>query len=233
MSARWVWRIALALVTLVCLGLGSWQLVRLQWKLALIARVDARVHAPAQPAPPRAAWASLTAENAEYLHVQASGILQHQRSTLVQASTTLGPGYWVMTPLRLTDGSTILINRGFVPERRLPTAPAEESTSVSGLLRLSETGGGFLRNNDARAERWYSRDVQAIAAARGLGSVAPYFIDAEADPRAAPGAPVGGLTVIAFRNHHLVYALTWFTLAAMVLLRVWQIRRRQATMDEA
>ena len=57
----------------------------------------------------------------------------------------------------------------------------------------------------------------AIARARGLvdepGGVAPYFVDAE---RAGEGEPVGGLTVIRFRNDHLVYALTWYTLALMV-----------------
>jgi surfeit locus 1 family protein len=44
--------------------------------------------------------------------------------------------------------------------------------------------------------------------------VAPYFIDADASGN-RPGGPVGGLTVVAFRNHHLIYALTWFGLAAL------------------
>ena len=52
----------------------------------------------------------------------------------------------------------------------------------------------------------------AIATARGLSDVAPYFIDA--DEGANPAAlPVGGQTVIAFPNNHLTYALTWFGLA--------------------
>ena len=44
---------------------------------------------------------------------------------------------------------------------------------------MTEPGGGFLRRNDPAAGRWHSRDVRAIAAARGLDEVAPYFIDAE------------------------------------------------------
>jgi surfeit locus 1 family protein len=89
-------------------------------------------------------------------------------------------------------------------------------TTVTGLLRISEPGGGFLRNNDPTADRWYSRDVEAIARSRGIKDVAPYFIDADAsaDPRALP---VGGLTVISFPNNHLIYAITWFGLAFMLL----------------
>jgi surfeit locus 1 family protein len=81
-------------------------------------------------------------------------------------------------------------------------------------LRLPEPVGGFLRTNDPAANRWYSRDVEAIANARRLGPVAPFFIDADAspDPKAYP---VGGLTVVRFSNNHLVYALTWFALAGL------------------
>jgi surfeit locus 1 family protein len=94
---------------------------------------------------------------------------------------------------------------------------------------MTEPRGGFLRHNDPVANRWYSRDIQVIAAARGLTRVAPYFIDAEAGPgdsaaRAANGgavAPVAGLTVITFHNSHLVYAITWYTLALMTAGAIW------------
>ena len=88
---------------------------------------------------------------------------------------------------------------------------------MTGLVRLSEPGGGFLRSNDPANDRWYSRDVAAIGSARGWTDVAPYFVDADASPagQAVPGQPVGGLTVVTFRNEHLVYALTWLALAVM------------------
>ena len=91
-----------------------------------------------------------------------------------------------MTPLVRDDGTTILVNRGFVPaDKRDPAswgAPNPDRVTVSGLLRMSEPGGGFLRSNDPAADRWFSRDVAAIAASRGLAAVAPYFIDAERRP---------------------------------------------------
>jgi surfeit locus 1 family protein len=212
-------------------SLGTWQVKRRAWKLDLIAHVEQRVHAPAVTVPPASEWPELTAANSEYRHVRATGTFLNQSETLVQATTELGAGFWVLTPLRLADASVVLINRGFVPpERRDPAAHgASEPTTpaaVTGLLRMTEPGGAFLRRNDASANRWYSRDVQAIARARGLSRAAPYFIDADA-AATSDNAPVGGLTVIAFHNSHLVYAITWYTLALMVAGGAWIVVREE------
>ncbi|WP_332308531.1 SURF1 family cytochrome oxidase biogenesis protein [Sphingomonas sp. TDK1] len=59
-----------------------------------------------------------------------------------------------------------------------------------------------MRTNQPSEDRWYSRDVLAIARARGLTFVAPFFIDADSTLNAG-GWPVGGLTVISFPNNHL------------------------------
>ena len=199
------------IVTLVFLALGTWQVERLVWKRALIAQVDARLAARPIPAP------VTTGLDDTYRRVRVTGVLQPGRDTFVQASTVRGPGWWVITPMRTDDDRLILINRGYVPTRVAPTATSG-LISVTGLLRQSEPGGGFLRNNDPAADRWYSRDVAAIAARRGLGKTASYFIDADADADAeAPGAPIGGLTVVRFNNNHLAYAITWFILAAMTV----------------
>ena len=221
------------------IALGVWQIERRAWKLALIDRVEQRIHAPAQPAPSPASWPTISAANDEYRHVTVSGRFLHDRETLVQAVTEEGGGYWVLTPLRRDDGTVVLVNRGFVPpearERGAARTAAEPvgETTVAGLLRLTEPHGGFLRKNDPAQARWYSRDVQAIAAARGLdaASTAPYFLDAEATaPRTGdtPAWPAPGLTIIAFPNSHLVYAITWYALALMVAVGFWYVRRDDA-----
>lgn len=203
-------------------ALGVWQLQRLAWKLDLIARVDARVHAAAAPAPGPADWPAISARRDEYRHVQVRGTFDNAHETLVQAVTELGPGYWVITPLTTAQGDSVLINRGFVPADQAALASRragliEGPATVTGLLRMSEPHGGFLRANQPAAGRWFSRDVAAIARADGLSRAAPYFIDADATPNAG-GWPRGGMTVIRFHNSHLVYAMTWFALAAMVAL---------------
>ncbi len=216
-----IWVFLLLLLTALLIGLGTWQVQRLHWKLDLIARVDARVHAPAVAAPGPSQWADVNAANSEYKHVQVSGTFLNDKETQIYASTALGAGYWVLTPLKLADGMIVIINRGFVPtEKRNPATRPEgligTDTTVTGLLRISEPKGTLLRSNVPAEERWYSRDVAAIATARGLQNVAPYFIDAD-DTKKPGGLPVGGLTQITFHNSHLVYAITWYGLAAMTL----------------
>lgn len=218
-------------------ALGTWQVERRAWKLDLIARVDQRVHAPAATAPGRDSWPQINAADDEYRQLRIAGTFLNDKETLVQASTRLGAGFWVLTPLQADDGTVVLVNRGFVPpearDRTARTAPEPKGqTTITGLLRITEPKGGFLRKNDPAADRWFSRDVQAIASARGLHDVAPYFIDAAAAPSpssnnsdAAPAWPAGGLTVIAFPNSHLVYALTWYGLALMVLGASWFVWR--------
>lgn len=211
------------------LSLGIWQVQRLAWKTDLMARVDARVHAPAVPAPGPDDWDGITRDNAEYRKVSVAGVFQHDKAVLAQAVTEIGGGFWVVTPLIAAEG-TYLVNRGFVPaESRNNYARPEGEQTVTGLLRITEPGGGFLRSNDPAAGRWYSRDVEAIGQAQGLTDVAPFFIDAEAS---GSDAPVGGLTVIQFRNNHLSYALTWFALALGLLAasvfvgwHEWRLRR--------
>jgi surfeit locus 1 family protein len=235
-------RLALAIFAVLAFGvfaaLGTWQVVRLQWKLALIERVEQRVHAAAVPAPGPERWAQVSAESDEYRQVRLAGTYRYDQTVRVQAVTDLGGGYWLMTPLTTTQGSIVLVNRGFIPAGQgdAGSGAAGEGSGaaeVTGLLRMSQPGGAFLRKNDPAAGRWYSRDVEAIAAAQGLGSVAPYFVDADAasaerDARQAPQpAPVGGLTVVSFHNNHLVYALTWYALALMVAGAFYWVARHE------
>ncbi|WP_306003863.1 SURF1 family protein [Brevundimonas sp. C43] len=211
------------------LALGGWQVQRLAWKTHLIAQVDARVHAAAVPAPGPTQWAGVTRDRDQYRRVTVRGRFLHNKETLVQAVTDAGGGFWVMTPLVDDRGFTVLINRGFVPSgRRDPAVRAdgqvEGPQTVTGLLRITEPKGGFLRANDPAGDRWRSRDVAAIAARRDLTSVAPYFIDADASPNPG-GWPRGGLTVIRFANSHLVYALTWFGMALLTVVGLWLFLR--------
>lgn len=207
---------------LLCAGfiaLGVWQVQRLAWKLQLIEQVSRHARAAPVPAPTRRDWLALDPAAQAYRRVQVRGQFLPEPQTRVQALTELGAGHWVMTPLRRPDGSIVYINRGFVPTGLPLPPPPTGTTTVVGLLRLSEPGGAFLRRNDAASGRWTSRDVQALAAAQGLAPALPYFIDAQA-PAAAGGAaasawPRPGMTVVSFRNPHLAYALTWFTLALM------------------
>ncbi|MBB5710967.1 SURF1 family protein [Sphingomonas xinjiangensis] len=213
-----------AIAVLLLVGLGVWQIERRAWKLALIEQVERRLAAAPVAAPGPSAWPAIGSD-AAYTRVQIRGRFLPNRDSYVQAVTSLGGGFWLLTPLRSDAGWSVLVNRGFVPaDQRGRIAPPDAApVTVSGLLRTTEPKGGFLRRNDPAQDRWYSRDVQAIAARHRLGRVAPYFIDAD---RTGAGWPRGGMTVVRFPNSHLVYALTWFGLAGMVVALTIIARRR-------
>jgi len=224
-------------------ALGTWQIFRLQWKLALIERVEQRVHAAPVAAPAIAQWPQLNAEADDYRRVQLSGVYLQGSDTQVLASLDRGIGYWVLTPLCTADGGIVMVNRGFIragsggwAPQPAPAAAAADAcgaaraagnaqASITGLLRLSEASGR-LRQNEPDRNYWYTRDVHAIARMRGLPAVAPYFVDADAVAgAAAEGQPIGGLTVVSFPNSHLVYAVTWYALALMVAgAAAWVVR---------
>lgn len=225
--------IAFAITALIAfvgfIALGNWQLERRVWKLDLIERAETRSRAPAVPAPTQGEWPIVKAASHEYQHVTTEGHYLHEAVTFVQASTGLGVGFWAMVPLRQADGSLILINRGFVARKDAYPAEADARVHITGLLRLSEPGGSRGRKNEPENERWFSRDIEAIATARGLPAekFAPYFIDVDYDPARGNAEPVGGLTVISFYNHHLAYALTWYTLALMVAAAMAYLLREE------
>lgn len=228
-GARGVLAVILLLLAIMGLVLSVWQIERRAWKHALIEAVEQRTRSAPVSAPGPAQWPGITAERDVYRPVTVEGRFAHDRETLVQAVTDIGGGFWVITPL-VTDQFTVLVNRGFVPPdrkspaRRIAGNPAGK-VRITGLLRISEPGGGFLRANDPMQDRWYSRDVAAIAAARGLDRTAPYFIDANGAPNPG-GYPVGGLTVLRFSDNHLVYAIIWLVLALGCAWGAFMVWRR-------
>jgi surfeit locus 1 family protein len=231
-AARIVVILAAALATLGFLALAGWQLQRLHWKQDLIARIEQQLKA--EPVAPPLASATMTKTD-EYRRLRLRGRFE-PREVLVQATTELGGGHWVLAPLRLEDGSTVLVNRGFVPpEQRAPeqhVAP-DGPVELVGLLRLSETGGGPLRRNVPAQGRWYSRDVAGIATQLGVADrVAPFFVDEVADAAQPRRWPRPGLTVIRFANNHAVYAATWLALAAMAAAAAGYLVREERRRSE-
>ncbi|KQO96186.1 SURF1 family protein [Methylorubrum extorquens] len=216
------------LAALVCLAillsLGTWQLARKSEKEALIARIIERSHAepPAAP-PPFAEW---DAKADEFSRVRTRGTFLHDQETLVHGLAPGEPGralqgFYVITPLKRDDGTTILVNRGFVPtELKRPEDRAAGQVSgaatVTGMLRASETRTLFVPESDPKREAWFTRDIPGISAARNLTNVAPYLIEADATPNPG-GWPRGGQLRVDLPNNHLQYAFTWFGIAACLI----------------
>ena len=225
---RWRGLILAGIATVISLAilisLGTWQLQRLAWKEGLIAQIEARAYGDPGAILPEAAWDTFTKDAQEYRRVAVSGTFDYGNEVAVHgllAGETRGQplqGYYLLTPLVLDTGATVIVNRGFVPTPLLEEAaePAGPVT-VEGLVRASEEKAPFVPENDPVADDWFTRDLGAIARARGLERVAPFYIDAALD-ESAPPWPRGGATVLEPPNNHLQSAVTWFGLAAVLLV---------------
>lgn len=228
----------LALAAL-CVWLGVWQWHRLGEKEALIAAVDARLHAAPVAAPAKAQWPTLDTTALEFQLVTVTGTLRPDQSVRIFTSLVdgkgpaSGPGYWVVTPLVLPDGGTVLVNRGFVPEAKARDfaggTPATALVTVTGLLRSPEAVGMFTPAASPADRIDYVRNPQRLGQMidPAIGPIAPFYIDQAAG---APGVlPQGGETVVEFPNNHFGYALTWFGFAivAVVMLAYWLWRQRR------
>jgi len=214
--------VACALLFALLCGLGIWQLERLQWKLALIARVNSHMTAPPVPLD---RLLVMGPNESQYRRVTLNGRFDHGKEAYVFTTDTQGaPVYHVLTPLRTDDGKVLMVDRGAVPKEKLDPGSrlagnVEGETRVTGVWREPDPPGFFTPPPDLAKRIWYARDVRAIAATDHLTLAAPVVIEADTTPNSG-GLPRGGQTVVSFRNQHLSYAVTWFGLAA-VLLGVW------------
>ena len=223
----WVGLLIPALIAFcVLIGLGVWQVQRKAWKEGLIASLTERLAVPPEALPPASSWPRLDQADDEYRRVQFSAAFDPSRDALVFASATAfrpdvsGPGYWVFTPARLADGGVVMVNRGFVPEgRQDPTSRAGGQISgpidIVGALRWPDTRHWFTPNDDAAHNLWFARDPVAMAAAKDIGAVAPFYVEQET-PMPPGGLPQPGKLVVSLPDNHLQYALTWFGLAAVL-----------------
>ena len=238
------WRMMLASVFalaafVLLVFLGTWQMRRLAWKEDLIAKIEARVQAPPVALPDEATWGALKADDYEYRHVTLRGTFEHDKELLIFRASgphegVSQPGYVVMTPLRLDTGASVLIARGFVTEAfkeatKRPQGQISGPVTLSGVMRAPEPRNAFTPADSPEKGLWYTRDPAAMAAKLGLVRSAPFSIDADATP--VPGGwPKAGVTVIAIKNDHLSYALTWYGLALTLLIfvgfMVWRNRKK-------
>ena len=202
----------------ILIGLGLWQLHRLAWKEALLARIETRSKAAPADLPPLSRWTSLTPDEYEYRHVAAAGIFDNAAETLILRASEDGPGYHVIAPLRLDGGGVILVDRGFVPAAlKDPATRADGQIGgeihVTGLLRAPEPRNAFTPADDPAHNEFFTRDPLKIAARDRLANAAPFSIDADPTMVNPGGWPKPAAVAVAIPNNHLSYALTWFGLA--------------------
>ncbi len=245
--------IATLVMLVVFLGLGVWQIERMAWKEALIDTLTQRLESEPAELPRPADWVRLDPGNAEFRRVRLNVQFGKGNDALVYTSGSQlrddvkGQGYFVFSAGKLAGGETVVVNRGFAPDKSYPPAQSAapngaqgNAQEIIGVLRWPEPPSLFVPERDS-AGIWYARDHLAMAQALGWGQiggqvggqvgeqVAPFYIEQE-DPVPAGGVPHPSVLKVRLKNDHLQYAITWFALAAVVaiMFALWARRRREA-----
>ncbi len=196
--------------------LAPWQFQRHEDRKATNAAVAASFDAAPVPLAgvepgPRSEWRRVTL----------TGSYLPEAEALARLRTVQGAAaFEVLTPFRLTDGSVVLVDRGFVrPVEgvRVPgfdAAPAGE-VDLSARVRTGETNSQNRPAFDEDGRRQvYSIDPATVGAAAGL-DIRPGYLQLEAGSPGVLGAlPLPQLEAGPF----LSYALQWIAFGAMTLL---------------
>jgi surfeit locus 1 family protein len=217
----------------VLLGLGTWQIERKVWKEALIATLTQRLNAVPVALPPPDAWPRLTADDAEFTRVRIRLEFPDAKDATVYTSGSAlrddvkGQGYFVFALARLPGGQQVVVNRGYAPDRIYPRPSGP--LDIIGVLRWPESSSWFVNDRDAAGTTWFRRDQRLMAEFNGWGPVAPFYIEQEG-PVPPGGRPHPTALKVTLRNDHLQYAITWYSLALVLLIvfAVWARGRRRA-----
>ena len=206
----------------ILVSLGIWQLHRLAWKealLARIARLETAAPVPAAAALDRAA----SPADLDMVRVRVD-CPQLARAGFVELYGMLDgdPGRRLISacPVASDRYGALLVDRGFIPDAvsaRPASSGPEGPVSVIGVLRVPDRPSLFTPKADPAGRLWFNRDIPAMASALGAARPAPVMLMAETpsnpDFPALKPAPLPA----AISNRHLEYALTWFGLAAALL----------------
>jgi len=218
---------------LILIGLGTWQVQRLGWKEGEIAKRETRAEGPAVALPE----SFPDPEAVEFTRVRLSGEYLHDQEFILGARTESGRvGYNVMTPFRLDDGRTLLVNRGWVPQdKRDPARRAagqvEGPLVIEALLRSDGWKGvSFAEPPNEPEKRFYFWVDLPVMADYVEGPIIE-TVYAEAVASELPGGlPIGGQTRIRLKNDHLEYAITWYSFAVIlaVIYFLFHYRREES-----
>ena len=208
----------------VLIGLGVWQLQRLDWKEAKLAQIEAKIAAAPVPVP-----AGVTETEDIYLPVTVQGRLLGPEALVLTGLNQAGPGYRVIAAFEVAGSARkIMVDLGFVSEDDRAAVRPTGQMSVTGNLNWPAEKDSYTPEPDLLRSIWFAREVERMA--NVLGTEQVLVVARKVDP-AIPAISPLPVDTSSVPNEHLTYAITWFSLAlvwlGMTVLLLWRIRRRK------
>jgi surfeit locus 1 family protein len=239
LTRRWILlHLLVAVVVAVCLGLGRWQLNRLAERRAENARITAQTALPTEPLErilPSSSVPARRAEGQSFRRVSVRGTFVPDREiVLLTRSNGDETGNRVLTPLVISEGTAIIVDRGWVPLTMntppiLEAAPPDGPVEVTGVLLPSEPRGSFGPNDPPSGTvKAVSRiDLDRLSEQLPYQTYPLYLRLATQRPASGRRLPETVPLPAPTEGPHMSYAVQWFAFATIALVTYGALIRKE------
>ena len=200
---------------LVFIGLGSWQLVRLNWKLDLISKIEQSLK--------KDPVNINQVDRKNFVRIIASGKIDYDKQIYLYNLNDEGkPGFEVINPI-VVENENYLINRGWIPfeMKDKDELYSFEQSNFTGTLRLQPRANIFKPENDINNNYWFTLNREDIFKYTGK-EFSEYLIYLGGNYE----VPKPKKITANISNNHKKYALTWFSLAISIFLIYLYFRKK-------
>ena len=215
MKHKFLFSVFIIFFILVFIGLGTWQIIRLNWKNNLILEIENSLKNPP---------VELAQSNKKnFLKIKTSGSIDFDKQIYLYNLNESGtPGFEVINPITIGD-ENFLINRGWIPFEKRGTQEINvfDQKNIIGTLRLQGRKNIFKPDNDLDENYWFSLNREDILKFTGK-NFSKYIIYLDGNYQ----LPRPKKITANISNNHQKYAITWFSLALSILLLYLYFRKK-------
>ena len=215
MRHKFLFSVFIIFFIFVFIALGTWQVIRLNWKNNLILEIENSLKNPP---------VQLSQSNQQnYLKIKTSGRVDFEKQIyLYNLNDTGTPGFEVLNPI-LIDGENYLLNRGWIPfeKKDTPEINTLDQNNIEGTLKTQGRKNIFKPDNDIKENYWFSLNREDILKFTGK-KFSKYIIYLDGNYQ----FPKPKKITANISNNHKKYAMTWFSLAISILLLYLYFRKK-------
>ena len=215
MKNKFLFSVFIIFFILVFIALGTWQVIRLDWKNNLILEIENSLKNPPVELS--------QSKKANYLKIKTSGSIDFEKQIYLYNLNDSGtPGFEVLNPI-LIDGENYLLNRGWIPfeKKDTPEINIFDQNNIIGTLKTQSRKNIFKPDNDIKENYWFSLNRDDILKFTGK-KFSKYIIYLGGDYK----VPKPKTITAKISNNHKKYAITWFSMAISILLIYLYFRKK-------
>ena len=225
MKKKWLFIVLVAIPGFIALiSLGVWQTKRLTWKEALLADIDKNLSAKPIKLPQ-----GPNKKKHNYRMVQIQGTFDRDAIFVLTSTKEFGPGFRVVSPFNLEDGSKVLVDRGVIREdEKNELKTSIQNRLVTGYLFWPNETDYFTPEPNFRRNIWFARDLTKMSDFLSTLAVLVVATEDKLETKLKMQNPS-----INISNNHLQYAITWFMMSilwfGMSVYFVYKIDKKEET----